>query len=72
MIPRIDQALDSIQTGVALSLLPKDKYLICIDDNGLKSAHAVIVLKRYGYHAKTLLGGIESLDGIVELKIGYV
>ena len=37
-------------------------------DKGLKSGRAVNYLKGKGYHAKLLLGGIDNLEGLVELK----
>lgn len=50
--------------------LPKNKFIICMDAQGFKSSRAVHFLKRKGYHAKILIGGIENLDGLMELKQG--
>jgi rhodanese-related sulfurtransferase len=50
--------------------LPKDRYLILICNEGLKSGRAADFLKRQGYYVKVLLGGIETLDNLVDLQFG--
>ena len=44
--------------------------MILIDDNGLRSGRAADFLKRHKYHVKILIGGLESLEGLIELEYG--
>ncbi len=47
--------------------LPRDKFIICVDQQQYVSNRAVQYLRQKGYHSKLLLGGIESLDGLMPL-----
>jgi len=69
LIPRLNIPLDDLMMGFFPDKLPKDRFLILLCDKGLKSGRAADYLKRNGYAVKILIGGIETLDGLVELKI---
>jgi len=69
LIPRVNIPLDDLMMGFFPDKLPKDRFLILLCDKGLKSGRAADYLKRNGYAVKILIGGIETLDGLVELKI---
>lgn len=68
LIPRVNIPLEDLVMGYYSDPLPKDKYLILICDRGMKSGRAADFLKRNGYSVKILLGGLETLDGLIDLK----
>lgn len=68
LLPRVNIPLEDLVMGYYPDKLPKDKYLILICDKGLKSGRAADFLKRNGYAVKILLGGIETLDRLVDLE----
>ena len=68
LIPRMNIPLDDLLMGYYPEKLPKDKYLILVCDQGLKSGRAADFLKRNGYSIKILIGGIETLDGLLDLE----
>lgn len=67
-IPRVDIPLDDLMLGYYPEKLPKDKYLILLCDKGLKSGRAADFLKRNGFSIKILIGGLETLDSLIELE----
>ncbi|CDW87222.1 UNKNOWN [Stylonychia lemnae] len=67
-IPRRNITLQDLMQGFYQDRLPKNKYLIMICDDGMISQRASKFLKRQGFNAKCLLGGIESLDGLIDLQ----
>ncbi|TNV84436.1 hypothetical protein FGO68_gene16349 [Halteria grandinella] len=70
LIPRVNIPLEDLQMGYYPDKLPKDKYLILVCNQGLKSGRAADFLKRQGYYIKILIGGIETLDNLVDLQFG--
>ena len=67
-IPRMDIPYDDLVMGYYPEKIPKDKYIILICDKGFKSGRAADFLKRNGYAVKILIGGIETLDRLVDLQ----
>lgn len=62
--------LADLQMGYYPEKIPKEKYLILMCNQGLKSGRAADFLKRQGHYVKVLLGGIETLDNLVDLQFG--
>jgi rhodanese-related sulfurtransferase len=67
LIPRVNITLEDLLMGFYPDKLPKDKYLVLVCDQGLLSGRAADFLKRNGYSIKILIGGIETLDNLLEL-----
>ena len=68
LVPRLNIPLEDLVMGYYPDKIPKDKYLILVCDKGLKSGRAADFLKRNGYTVKILIGGIETLDRLVDLE----
>lgn len=68
MVPIVRIPLQDLIQGFYPEKLPKDKWLIVVCGRGFISGRASDYLKRTGYNVKILLGGIESLDNLVDLK----
>jgi len=47
-----------------LHKLPKDKYIICLCHEGVRSAHAAFFLNNRGFKALNLIGGINAISKI--------
>jgi len=45
-----------------------NRWLILCCAKGLRSGRAAMFMKGKGYHVKILLGGIETLDRLVDLQ----
>ena len=67
LIPRVNITLEDLLMGFYPDKLPKDKYLVLVCDQGLLSGRAADFLKRNGYSIKILIGGIETLDNLLDL-----
>ena len=67
LIPRVNITLEDLLMGFYPDRLPKDRYLILLCDKGLKSGRAADFLKRNGYSIKILIGGLETLDTLIDL-----
>jgi rhodanese-related sulfurtransferase len=67
-IPKVQITLSDLLMGMYPEKLPKDKWLVLLCNQGLLSGRAADFLKRNGYHIKILLGGIETLDNVMELE----
>ena len=67
LIPRVNIVLEDLLMGFYPDKLPKDRYLILVCDQGLLSGRAADFLKRNGYSIKILIGGIETLDNLLDL-----
>jgi len=67
LIPRVNITLEDLLMGFYPDKLPKDKYLVLVCDQGLLSGRAADFLKRNGYSIKILIGGIETLDNLIDL-----
>lgn len=68
LVPRVNIPLEDLVMGYYPDKLPKDKYLILMCGKGLISGRAADFLKRNGYVVKLLIGGIETLDRLVDLE----
>ena len=68
LIPRVSIPLDDLLMGNYPEKLPKDRYLVLVCDQGLKSGRAADFLKRNGYSIKILIGGLETLDSLIDLQ----
>jgi len=67
-LPLVSIPLNSLLMGYYPDNLPFDRYLVMCCAKGLRSGRAAMFLKGKGYHVKVLLGGIETLDRLVELQ----
>ena len=68
-MPRVNISLEDLHMGQYPDKLPKDKYIVLMCGRGLLSGRAADFLKRNGYSVKILLGGIETLDNLLELTL---
>ena len=68
LIPRVNIPLDDLMMGYYPDKIPKDRYLVLLCDKGLKSGRAADFLKRNGYSIKILIGGLETLDTLIDLE----
>ena len=66
-VPKIHIHLQVLLQGFYPDNLPMNKYIILVCDKGLRAGRAAGHLKSKGYHVKILLGGMETLDRLVEL-----
>ena len=67
LIPRVNIPLQSLLQGFYPDTLPLNRYIILVCDRGLLSGRAADYLKRKGYQVKILLGGIETLDTLLDI-----
>eukprot|EP00347_Sterkiella_histriomuscorum_P017790 403347984 len=70
-VPRMNIPLNDLLQGFYPEQIPKDKHIICFCAAGLRSGRASHFLKRNGFHAKSLVGGIEGLEDLINMKIGF-